>query len=121
MPPTSGTTNTALQPNNVHIRPLITGPNAGPSVMQAPPRLRYRPSFSRGAQDSTTFIMSGNKMPDPAACKIRLGSKTLNDGANRHRTSPATMHPHAKNSSLRVENRPDRKAMMAVKIDVTIM
>ena len=53
MPPTSGTTNTALQPNNVHIRPLITGPNAGPSVMQAPPELRYRPSFSRGAQDST--------------------------------------------------------------------
>lgn len=31
------------------------------------------------------------------------------------------MHPHAKNSSLRVEKRPDRKAMMAVKIDVTIM
>ena len=65
--------------------------------------------------------MSGNKMPDPAACKKRLGSKTVNDGATRHRTSPATMHPHAKNSSLRVEKRPDRKAMMAVKIDVTIM
>lgn len=31
MPPTSGTTNTALQPNNVHIRPLITGPNAAPA------------------------------------------------------------------------------------------
>ena len=65
--------------------------------------------------------MSGNKMPEPAACRIQLGSNTANDGASRHRISPATMQPHAKNSSLRVEKRPDRKAIMAVKIDVTII
>ena len=90
-----GTANTLCQPNEVTSAPHTVGARAGPNVIMQPPMDRNVPNLRLGAITSTVFIMSGMKMPEPAACTRRAAMSSSKFVASNPMTEPTSVNAAA--------------------------
>ena len=116
-----GTANTLCQPNEVTSAPHTVGARAGPNVITQPPMARNVPSLRFGATTRTVFIMSGMKMPEPAACTRRAAMSSSKLEANNPMSEPTSVNAAAAKYRGRSLKRRYMNAMHMTTMVATIM